>query len=79
LCVGSPDTFTSGHPEHIAEAVRICDICPALDRCREWSLTLRRNRIHGVIAGQYREWTPTPNRLARNCEKEKGAATRQFT
>ncbi|MBI5339023.1 MAG: WhiB family transcriptional regulator [Mycolicibacterium rufum] len=36
-----------------AQAVGLCQRCPALDRCREWSATLpRTRRPPGVVAGE---------------------------
>ena len=61
-CRGRHDVFNTDDSAAIAEAVRICRRCPALGSCREWSNTLPRNRIHGVVAGRRRNGKITPTK-----------------
>lgn len=51
------------HPHHVdlaAEAVAICQGCPALADCRQWAATLPRNTVTGVLAGTVIAWTDRP-------------------
>jgi hypothetical protein len=54
LCRGQWNLFDEANdPGAIEAATRTCELCPALDRCRQWVNGLPpRNRPTGVVAGQ---------------------------
>lgn len=53
LCRGRPRLFDSEEPADVAEAVALCERCPALDACRAWADGLSYPaRPPGVVAGR---------------------------
>jgi hypothetical protein len=60
LCRGRSDVFDvfdAEDDEQLAQAVRICQRCPALDACQDWAATLPDNVVSGVIAGRLFIWS----------------------
>jgi hypothetical protein len=74
LCRGRPDIFDATDENRRTEAIALCQHCPELDRCRAWAAALPHNGIHGVIAGEYREWVSHPS-LRRQHAPTQGVAT----
>jgi hypothetical protein len=60
-CRGRSDLFDGATEEDIAEATAVCSRCPELNACKRWADMLPHNGIHGVIAGEYREWVSHPS------------------
>jgi hypothetical protein len=61
LCVGhpDPDLWQSGRgdPARRAQAIKICEACPAMLDCREWSLQLpvrEQTAIYGALSAHQR-------------------------
>ncbi|SBS79576.1 conserved hypothetical protein [uncultured Mycobacterium sp.] len=54
LCRDRSELFDSEDPADAAEAVALCQRCPALTQCREWADRLdRRHRPPGTIAARH--------------------------
>jgi len=63
LCVNLWDTFdATDDPAAVEKAKSLCQQCPVLARCAEWSARYDDNQLSGIIAGQVREWSPTRRR-----------------
>jgi hypothetical protein len=50
-------------------AIELCELCPVLDRCRQWADSQPRGALSGVVAGKQRVWvararTKQPTRRA---------------
>ncbi|WP_235633005.1 WhiB family transcriptional regulator [Mycolicibacterium fluoranthenivorans] len=59
LCRGVPELFDSEEPDDVAEAVALCERCPALEACRTWTDGLRYPSLpSGVVAGRRRSRRP---------------------
>lgn len=55
-CIGHADLFdaeTLDRAADAAEALAICDRCPALDRCHRWAASQPRARLIGVVGGAW--------------------------
>jgi hypothetical protein len=65
LCRGQHHLFDSDLPADVADAAALCNRCPALQACAEWSSGLKHNQANGVIAAEYRQWCQHPSDLKR--------------
>lgn len=67
LCVGDAESFTDAVEDPgLADAcVAACLRCPVYERCRSWATTLPDGAVHGVLAGEVRQWISPKERLRR--------------
>jgi hypothetical protein len=55
-CVGKPELFdvsTLDEAAQAAEALTLCESCPAIEQCSRWADSQPRRRLHGVIAARW--------------------------
>lgn len=62
LCVGEHELWGApDDPDLTDRAIALCLECPVYGVCAEWAATLPAGAVHGVLAGQPREWL-SPNK-----------------
>jgi hypothetical protein len=68
LCQGEWDIFDGDTDETARQAAELCQHCPELGPCREWSSRLAHNEANGILAGRHRIWVSHPS-LARKADR----------
>ena len=56
LCVGRPEPFDADRLDDAAtaaQALELCDRCPALSACRCWAVSQPPGRLVGIVAGAW--------------------------
>jgi len=61
LCRQRSELFDGDRDQDAREAAELCGDCPAREPCGSWADSLRHNQMHGVIAGQRRQWVSHPS------------------